>query len=132
MGVSPEGFYNYAQLREIDPRLWAVLKTGELIAMTAIKQGFELSTSKDGKGDEWINYLPERVLGELRLYGDLTARRVLKETRRLVNSSQDLVNGNRQLVFEVISGLMRTLGKPGDNFELPPIPPRPVENLTAK
>lgn len=132
MAVSPEIFYSYPQLRERDPRLWALLKTGELIAMTAIQQGFELPTSKDGKGDEWINCLPERVMGELRLHGDLTARKVLKETRRLVNSSQDLVNGNRQLVFEAISGLMRTLGRSGGNFELPPIPTRPVEKLTAK
>lgn len=116
---------SYPKIREGYPQLWAVLKTGELIAMTAIRQGIELSTPKAGTGDEWINCLPERVMSELCPHGDLIARKVLKETRQLVNSCPDLVNGDRKMVLSVISNLMKTLGGPKDGFKLPPILPIP-------
>lgn len=112
-------FLAYGQIA--DPDLRVSVRTGELICSAATTKGIQLQLPDADKGDEWLTLTTDRVLEALRKHGRPVICAVLKEARNRVNGSD--LNGDRALVLQRISGLMREVNRPV-RFPLPPIPSR--------
>ena len=118
--VSPD--IDLAYFRNRDLRV--LLRTGDLISTAAKMKGVDLDLSDQAKGNEWINLIPEGLMPSLRNHGVDTARSVLKEARRLANSSQ--LNGDKEGVLDTLRVLIGGLGR-NKELTLPAIPGKTVE-----
>ncbi len=100
-----------------DERLRLSIRISDMIEATAIARGLQ-PACRDLSG-AWFT-TPQRVVDQLRDYGDQSVRTVLKEVRSQIRTSNG--SGDRRPAFDMVSELMRSL-KPRIS-QLPPFPPR--------
>lgn len=102
-----------------DEELRVSLRTGELIVVAADRKGVQLSLAGTDESVDWLNFRSETVMGLLNRHDVKTVRKVLEEAKKQAN---DNLNGDRDKVLELISGLISTVGKNGTvGLDLPSI-----------
>lgn len=123
--MTQEGLVIYPEIKDDVFRL--SLLVGEMILAVAISEGL---VPVNNKINDWPLLSAETVVNGLRPTNnsDQTIRLVLKNVRSQLQNSK--LNGNRRQAFDMISNLMRTLGKPKGTSELPPIPQRSVAKFS--
>lgn len=120
-----EGLVIHSKIENPDFRLSLLI--GDRIQAVAISRGL---VPINNQKNDWLLLSATTVINELRVANtDQTVRSVLKEVRRELQNST--LNGDRRQAFNMISGLMRTLGKSQNTFELPPLPQRPVAKFPS-
>ena len=112
--------FHYSEIP--DDHIRIALRTGELIAVAAIKKGIQLPAQDEDKGDNWIRCTPGKLVEHLQgILDQHSLTVILKEAKRIAYASK--VNGDNRAVAEEIYRLIRQVGQPRITPpEFPPIP----------
>lgn len=109
--------FNYSKIP--DEQIRVDLRTGEFIAVAAIRRGIQFPIEEEGKGDEWTRCTPHRLVTHLQgILDQHTVTVILKEAKRIAHASQ--INGDNQAVASQLHRLIREVGRAKNTLpELP-------------
>jgi len=110
------------QYRDVsDEELDLALQLGEFIQSRADDKGLGLRSLSNG--EDWMRLVPEIIIGDLCFSdGNQNVKLLLKDVRNQINRGK--FPGSKRQSLDIISRLMRTLGKGNKPHQLPKIPQR--------